>query len=120
MPVILVNCRLEAKHTSTQELFPQPLVTAVPVMSSSSPTRSRSPNPMMRKSASHVRASRGGGRGGDEGDFDEATDSDKDLSTWSIERVQEWLVNNDFSSLVDSFRHHKIGNDVYIYIICYY
>ena len=49
-PVILVNARLEAKHTSTQELFPHPLPASakmtgsMPNLRTASPARSSSPS----------------------------------------------------------------------------
>ena len=100
-PVILVNSKLEAKHTSTQELFPSPVSANSNTQQPLSPNRkSHSDNP-----ASPMRAILRGDTCAP-GDFRD--DGDSDLSTWSVERVKEWLVNNDFETLVDTFFKHKV------------
>ena len=99
-PVILVNSRLEARHSSTHELFPSP-PSAMTMTVVHDTERSRITDHSTKRAHKHD----------DEDDI-----RDLDLRTWTVQRVKEWLVNSDFADLVDKFIHHKVDGMLLIEI----
>jgi cytidine deaminase len=86
--VVLVNCVMENKQTSTQELFP---LNAVPERP---PTLTSS-------------SSAGGGSSGSNVD-DEDDEAALDVISWDVERVKSWLADIGMPEVQAAFLAHKV------------